>query len=95
MAIQQTIKKEDNSFKKEFKDAYLKIDDFIIDPLIGDVNIGVRGYADKYARENNANGVLKKNFILTLSDLGLTRESLLAIAYEKLTETEFKGSTKV
>jgi hypothetical protein len=64
MAIQAKLSKDHilNNFWFDFKNVYFKIEktEIKFDFEKSEIKIGVRGYADKTARENNANGIFKR-----------------------------------
>jgi DNA relaxase NicK len=76
MALQQKLDKkhEDNDYGYNFDDAYFKIVNVKIDVERNQVNIEVRGYASKTARNiENTIGIYKKIFKCTLEDLKLEK----------------------
>ena len=56
MALQKELSKENNDYRIDFPEVYYKIDDCFIDTLDEEIRIGVRGYADKFARDDDAMG---------------------------------------
>lgn len=101
MAMQGVLLKDDvkNFYKIDFNKVYYKIDDCFIDVAEGEIRVGVRGYADKYARDNDGMGIFKETVLVQLSDISpesMTVEAIKKACYKYLITTEqYKNTTEV
>jgi len=96
MALTKKLKKEDNEYKIDFESTYFKIDTFYIDVIDNVITLGVRGYPDKYSRDNNGIGIFKKVYETKIDDLKIetfTKNEIVSKTYEYLkTLDEFKDA---
>jgi hypothetical protein len=96
MALQGKLNKENksNSYKTTFEKAYFRADDVFIDLSNNRVRAHIRGYAEEYARHNNATGVYKKVVYVPLKNFEkvlCTKGNILEVVYTYLkTLDEFK-----
>jgi hypothetical protein len=99
MAITKILSKESNEYKCDFNNTYFKIDDLFINGLKENIKIGVRGYPDKYSRDNDGIGIYKKVFDVKFYDLNITeftKDKILAACYTYLkTLDDFKEGKDV
>jgi hypothetical protein len=98
MAIQDKLNKtsENNDYGFNFDKAYYKIDNIRIDIARNQVNIELRGYANKDAREMEGTiGVYKKVFKCSLDELDLDGDDLITKAYRYIKKTEFSKGKDV
>lgn len=96
MALQGKLNKENesNSYKTTFEKAYFRADDVFIDLSNNRVRAHIRGYAEEYARHNNATGVYKKVVYVPIKKFEkvlCTKDKILEVVYTYLkTLDEFK-----
>ena len=94
MAIQAKLPKEHlvNNFWVDFENVYFKIErnELRIDFEKQEIRIPVRGYASKFAREKNANGIYKRVYRVPIPNkINLTNiDDVLTYCYTKLKEID-------
>jgi hypothetical protein len=98
MALIKKLKKEENEYSIDFDNTYFKIDSIIIEVLVEEIIVSVRGYANEYSRQKESLGIFKKVYTLNFSDLNYKIESfskndILKSLYEHIkTLDEFKDA---
>jgi len=97
MAISKKLLKEENDYFTEFKDTYFKIDDVYVNTMKETIRFGIRGYANKEARDNCGIGIYKKNYDVNFADISIanfSKDTILKAGYDYLkTLDEFKNCT--
>ena len=101
MAIEQNLLKtsDNNHYGHDFSNVYYKIDMLRIDAIEEKITIGVRGYAEAYARENDRMGIYKKIIDINFDEINITEftiDKIKTACYEYLkTLDEFKAGKDV
>ena len=94
MAIEKALLKTDknNFYKSDFNQCYYKIDLCDVDAIKEEVRIGLRGYINKDARNQEESiGIYKKVFYIKFIELELssfTKDEILKACYKWLSMQE-------
>jgi len=88
---------EDNGYGIDFNGVYYKIDDLLVETMMEEIRVGVRGYGSRTARETKSMGIYKKKFIIPFSNLiikSFSKNDILSAIYDYLkTLPDFTGMT--
>ncbi|HUT63052.1 MAG TPA: hypothetical protein VMZ04_03750 [Anaerolineae bacterium] len=95
MAIQLPLTKDKNEYYFDFLKVYFKIDELFIEPVRGEISIGVRGYPNAESRHNGGIGIYKKVFTIPYAEF-IMGDDLIESAYLYLkTLPEFEKGVDV